>query len=137
MVPLLLGDSLGVLANTTPPTSKVPLSAAGPSPLPGRLAAVWGTARFLSSPDPSGPHSLFLFGPSARRGRGNGRRRRRHSRPSCQLAAWRRYLSGRPRPARAGAGEAGFYFRLNIAARGRLAAAASPCSPRVVRPPCS
>lgn len=95
------------------------LSAAGPSPLPGRLAAVWGTSHFLSSPDPSGPHSTFLFRPSARWwGRENGHRR--HHRPSRQFAAWWRSLFSRPQPrsARAAAGEAGFYFRLNIAGEG-------------------
>lgn len=122
----------------TLPTSKVstspqPLSAAGPSPLPGRLAPVWGTSHFLSSPDPSGPHSMFLFRPSARRGRENGRRR--PGSPSWQLVAGRRYLFSRPRPrpVRAGAGQAGFLFLLKYKpARGRFAPAASPCSPGVV-----
>lgn len=57
------------------PTSKVPSlphpfqRRLPPSPLSGRLPAAWGTSHFLSSPDPSGPHSMFLFRPSARRGR--------------------------------------------------------------------
>ena len=67
------------------PLSLSPFQRCVPPLSPGRPAAAWGTSHFLSSPDPSGPHSEFLFRPSARRGRESGGRR--HSSPSWQLAA--------------------------------------------------
>lgn len=84
---------------------------------PGRLATGWGTSHFLSSPDPSGPHSTFLFRPSARRGRENGGGTTAPPGSDCSamlyLVSWPRL-----RPARAGHGKEGFYFCLNIVGEG-------------------
>lgn len=112
----LLGESLRERrgegrASAALPTSKVPTlpprpfqPRVPPSPLSGRLPAAWGTSHFLSSPDPSGPHSMFLFRPSARRGRESDCCGCRPHGPSWHFSAQRRCLSRRPRlgPARAG-----------------------------------
>lgn len=70
ITPAVTAYPLGIIQFTGKYTSKVstfsnPFLRTGPSPLPRRLAAIWGIFHFLSFLDPSGPHSMFLFTPSA------------------------------------------------------------------------
>lgn len=65
-----LWESFNPSVNTTHIHQKFPFFSSsfkhqGPSPLPRLLAAIQGIFHFLSFPDPSGPHFLILFRPSA------------------------------------------------------------------------